>query len=72
MMNESEKLAKGSVHKDNLFIVHYALVLITEKETINWMIYKGYLHRWLIPLNGLKDGTPYARHLVGNIPELMP
>ena len=40
MMNESEKLMKGSVHKDNLFIVHDALVLMTEKETINWMIYK--------------------------------
>ena len=32
----------------------------------------GYLHRWLITLNVLQDGTPYAGRLVGNIPEFMP
>ena len=31
MMNEVEKIMKGSVHKDDLFIVHYDLVLMTEK-----------------------------------------
>ena len=31
MMNEAEKLIKGSVHKDNFFIVHDALVLMTAK-----------------------------------------
>ena len=34
MMKESEKLMKGSVHEDNLFIAHDALVLMTAKETI--------------------------------------
>ena len=33
---------------------------------------KGYLHRWLLPLNGLQDGTPYAGRPVGNSPEFMP
>ena len=28
---------KGYVHKDNLFIFHDALVLITVNETIIWM-----------------------------------
>ena len=37
MMKEAEKLMKGSVHEDDLFIVHDALVLITGKETIKWM-----------------------------------
>ena len=41
MMNESKKLVKGSVHKDNIFIVHDALVLIKAKEKLTWMIYKG-------------------------------
>ena len=27
---------------------------------------KGYLHCWLLPLNGLQDGTPYAGRLVGS------
>ena len=31
MMNEAEKLMKGSVHEDDLFIVHDALVLMTAK-----------------------------------------
>ena len=44
MMNEAERLMKGSVHEEDLFIVHYALVLITAKETINWMRQNGYLH----------------------------
>ena len=58
MMNEVEKPIKGSVHEDDSFIVHDALVLMTAKEKINWMRYNGYLHRWLLPLNELQDGTP--------------
>ena len=37
MMNREEELMKGSVHEENLFIFHDALVLMAEKETINWM-----------------------------------
>ena len=37
MMKEAEKLMKGSVHEDDLFIVHDALVLMTSKEKITWM-----------------------------------
>ena len=36
MMKEAEKLIKGSVHEDNLFIVHGDLVLMTAKETTEW------------------------------------
>ena len=32
----------------------------------------GYLNQWLLPLNGLQDGTPYAGHPVSNIPEFIP
>ena len=35
MMKEAEKLMKGSVHEDYLFIVHDALVLMTAKEKSN-------------------------------------
>ena len=58
MMDEAEKLMKGSVHGDDFYIVHDALVLMKAKETINWMKEKGYLHCWLLPLDGLQDGTP--------------
>ena len=30
---------------------------------------KNYYHRWLLPMHGLQDGTPYD---VGNSPEFMP
>ena len=53
MMDEAEKLMKGSVHEDDFYIVQDDLVLMTAKETINCMKEKGYLHRWLLPLNGL-------------------
>ena len=72
MMDEAEKPMKGSVHEDDFYIVHDALVLMTAKETINWTKEKGYLHRWLLPLNGLQDGTPCAGCPVGNSPEFMP
>ena len=71
-MNEAEKLTKGSVNEDDLYIVHDALVLMAEKKTIKWMKQIGYLHHWLPPLNGLRDGTPYSGRPVGNIPEFMP
>ena len=71
-MNEAEKLTKGSVHEEDLYIVHDAFVLMTAKETIKWMKQKEYLHRWLLPLNVLQYGTIYSGRPVGNIPEFMP
>ena len=35
MMKEAENLIKGCVHEDDLFIVHYDLVLMAAKEKIN-------------------------------------
>ena len=72
MMKEADKLMKGSVHEDDLFIVHDALVLMTSKETIKWMKENNYFHRCLMPMNGFQDGTPYDGRPVGNIPGFMP
>ena len=72
LMNEAEKLTKGSVHKDDLYIIHDALVVMAAKETIKWMKQKGYLHHWLLTINGLQDGTPYAGRPVGNSLEFIP
>ena len=72
MKKEAENLMKGSVHEDDFFIVHDALVLMTAKETIKWMKDKNCFHRWLLPMNGLQGGTPYAGRPVGNIPKFMP
>ena len=62
---------KGSVHEDDVFIVHDALVLMTVKETIEWMKDNNCFHRWLMPMNGLQDGIPYSGHPGGNSPEFM-
>ena len=59
LMKEAENLMKGSVHEGDFFIVHDDLVLMTAKETIEWMKEKNYYHRWLLPMNGLQD-----RHLM--------
>ena len=45
---------------------------MTAKEKIKWMKHNGYLPRWLLPLNRMKDGNPYAGHPVGNITKFMP
>ena len=63
---------KGSVREDDLFIFRDALVLMTVKETIEWMKEKNYFHCWLLPMNGLQYGTPYAGRPVGYSPEFMP
>ena len=44
MMKEAENLMKGSVHEDDLFIVHDALVLMAAKETIKWIKDKNCFH----------------------------
>ena len=71
-MKEAENLMKGYIHEYDFFIIHDALVLMTAKETIEWMKQKNYFHRWLLPMNGLQDGTTYAGRPVGNSPEFMP
>ena len=70
MIKEAEKLMKGSVHADNLFISHDDLVLMTSKETIKQMKENNYFHCWLLPMNGLQEGTPYAGCPLGNSPSL--
>ena len=72
MMKEAEKLMKGYVHEDDLFIFHDDLVLMTVKEMITWMKENNYFHRWLLPMNGFQDGTPYYGCPVVNIPKFVP
>ena len=56
MMKEAEKLMKGYVREDDLFILYDALVLMKSKETIKWMKENNYRHCWLLPMNGFQDG----------------
>ena len=69
---KSDNLMKGSVHKENLSIVHNDLMLMTATEKINWVRHKSYLNRWLLPLNELQYGTPYTGLPVCSSPEFIP
>ena len=66
VMKEADKLMKGYVHEDNLFIIHDDLVLMTSNETIKWMKENNYFHRWLLPMNVFQDRTTHSRRPVGN------
>ena len=71
MMKEADKMIKGYVHENDIFIFHDDLVLMIVKETITWMKENNYFHHWLLPMNGLQDGRPYSVCPVGNITERM-
>ena len=45
---------------------------VNDSKGKNQLKKKGYLHRWLITLNGIQDGTPYAGRPVGNSTKPMP
>ena len=63
---------EGTLYEDNWMFYHDALTQLKCKRTKAWMETKGYLKRWVLPVNGLNDGTVYAGRPVGNSPELMP
>ena len=60
MMKEADKMIKGYVHENDIFIFHDDLVLMIVKETITWMKENNYFHHWFLPMNGLQDGRPYV------------
>ena len=72
MYDETKKMVKDSTSPDNFFFYHNALSLMTSNETVNWMKEKGYYKHWLVPYQGLNDGTRFAKHPPRDSPELMP
>ena len=71
-MKEGEGIMKGYLHEEDFFITQDDLVLMKAKQTIIWMRENNYFRRWLMPMNGFQDGTPYDVCPVGNSPELIP
>ena len=67
----------GTVHENDWFFYHVALSLMTAKECKSWMERTlsscglNYMQKWLVPQNGLKEGTVYEGRPVGNSPEFM-
>ena len=76
MVNESQRVMKGTYHEDDWFFYHDALTLMTATSTIEWMRKKDCLKRWLLPVNNLsqddKDLKSYLGRPIGNSLEMMP
>ena len=62
----------GTEWEGNYYWYHDALSQLTCKRTKAYMIEKGLLKRWLLPVGPCNEGTVYFGRPVGNSPELMP
>lgn len=72
MVNESAKFYKNTKYEDTWYFYHDALSQLSDKKTKAWMREKGYMKRWLLPVNGCCAGTLFFGRPVGNTPEVMP
>ena len=78
MMQESERVMKGTIHEKTWMVYHDALSIMTSRSTKEWMKSKGYLDRWILPSENLYNNLPkearrfYEGKPVGNSPEFMP
>jgi hypothetical protein len=75
IIEDSKRHLKESSMRITVFY-HYALALMTAKETMIWMKeQKGYYDRWILPANGLNTEEAlkaYAGCPIGNSPKMMP
>lgn len=77
IIEESDRLMKGTIHENDWLFYHDVLSLLTSKDCLDYMrkkYFKGIrcIDRWLLPRNGVNKNTPYDGRCVGNSPEMMP
>jgi hypothetical protein len=72
IITESKKVYEGTPEENTFFIYHDHLVLMWEKEAINYMKDIGWYDRFIkiSGLNNLKVQTYYQNSVVGDSPEL--
>ena len=71
MMEESERVMKGTAHENTRKVYYDALSLMTAKRTKDWMSKKNNLKRWNLPTENLFDDLPkvkaaYNQNPIGN------
>mmetsp|Transcript_15157 Transcript_15157/g.25127 ORF Transcript_15157/g.25127 Transcript_15157/m.25127 type:complete len:238 (+) Transcript_15157:240-953(+) len=75
IVRESARIFKGTTHEHDWYFYHDALSLMTAKESVAWMKYKGYYERWILPECGLlmdqKELKRYIGRPTGDTPEIM-
>jgi hypothetical protein len=72
MVEETQRVMKGTNHEGHGKFYHDALTLMTCKKSIKYMKDRDYFKHWLLPLEGLQHGRRYNESIPGDIPELMP
>jgi hypothetical protein len=72
MVEETQKVTKGTNHEGHGKFYHDVLTLMTCKKSIRNMKDRDYFKHWILPLEGLQHGTRYNESIPGDIPELMP
>ena len=77
IITESSSIIKGAAHKDDWYLYHDALALMTANVTMERMEKtmvdgKSMKSRWLVPQNGVNAHTVYEGRPVGNSPKFMP
>ena len=68
MYNESARVMEGTVHEDSWYFYNSVLSLMTSVTCKKWMQKEGLLYKWLLPLQGLNEGTRYENTPIGNLP----
>ena len=77
MMEESARVMAGTKHENDWYFYHDALSLMTAKQTREWMRNndidgKNCMDKWLVPMMGCNQNTPFEHRSVGNSPVFMP
>ena len=72
MITTTKEVMAGTEHAEDWFFYHDALTQLTDKRTKDWMVEKGHMKRWLLPILPCNSGTIYEGRPVGNTPEVMP
>ena len=72
MFWETAKVFADTKYNNNWMIYHDALLLFVAAEWYDYIQRKGYYNHLIVPLNGLSEGTLYAKRMVGMRPEVIP
>jgi transposase len=72
MVDETERVMKGTKYEGQGQFYHDALTLMTCKKSKAYMQQHNLLKYWLLPLENLQAGTRYHDSIPGDSPELMP
>jgi hypothetical protein len=72
MVDEVNRVMKGTNHEGEGQFYHDTLTLMTCEKSKAYMLQHDLLKYWLLPLENLQKGTRYHNYIPGDSPEMMP